>query len=595
MTSAIFKAASEGDLDELQELLKDAANVDVNVKDETGVTPLIAAVKNGHLEVIQTLLANGADPTSASNQAPPQSYSQDPMILELLNSAQSRTIPPHHENGYYPEAYPYYPPPPSEGAVFYPPPPTDSQAAQGPGNLPPPEIARLIPCRYFPACRYGSSCLFAHPQGPYLPGPLPPPARYPAHYDPMNSNYPPNYYPIPPPSFQPPPPNGMNPILSPSNGVSVPPPNGINPMLAPTNGVPVPPPSEMVQPFSPPPVPYGAGTPPASFPQPVSVPIPAMASAYPLPPLPQQQQQPLIPPNMYNNSPPAPFVAQPTGIPQYQPVPLLSYADSALKSPPPISHLDSFPASAPQGPPPAPREPVLAAHSRRGSMPRGSLNSRKPPCLFYPAGRCKNGEDCRFPHILPSEYPVQFTGGRGGAPRGRGHINGNAHAPSNVLDGKMTSMSIRDSRPPTESHAKSDNNRSRISPSSKNGANASNNKRTPLIKQQRVPNADEFPVLGNTISPSSKSAGANGYFNGHAGPTAAQILLAPAPRKDITTVNGTATVSPASSEIASLKESETSTVSQTAAQPTAPKMPISFAAIAANGTPELAAEVSVSA
>jgi len=47
--------------------------------------------------------------------------------------------------------------------------------------------------------------------------------------------------------------------------------------------------------------------------------------------------------------------------------------------------------------------------------------------------------------------------------------------------------------------------------------------------KQRVPNADEFPVLGGSTSSSRSSV------NGSYGPTAAQVLQAPAPvRKDIT-------------------------------------------------------------
>ena len=53
-------------------------------------------------------------------------------------------------------------------------------------------------------------------------------------------------------------------------------------------------------------------------------------------------------------------------------------------------------------------------------------------------------------------------------------------------------------------------------------------------KPQRVPSADEFPVLGGNATPPLRSPGANGTLvNGHNGPTAAQILQAPAPyRKD---------------------------------------------------------------
>jgi hypothetical protein len=321
---------------------------------------------------------------SASSQGPPQSYTQHPAILELLNSAQAKIAPPPNENGFYSEAYSYYPPAP-EGAVFYPPPPPpQSEAQSGQGNLPPPEIARLIPCRYFPACRYGSSCLFAHPQGPYLSGPLPPPAQYPSPYDPMNSNYPPNYYPISAPSFQPPPPNGLNPILSPTNGV-------VTPQS-----------SEMAPPFSPngppPPAPYTAVSPvgsPNPFPQPGAAPMsaPSIPPIYHQPPPPSQQQAPM-PPNVYNNTtPPAPpFVVHPNGVPQFPPPNVsaqIGYPDGVIKSPPLNPQSDSYAASAPLGPQGPPRESV--GQARRGSVRRGSFNSRKPPCLFYPAGKCKNG------------------------------------------------------------------------------------------------------------------------------------------------------------------------------------------------------------
>lgn len=53
-----------------------------------------------------------------------------------------------------------------------------------------------------------------------------------------------------------------------------------------------------------------------------------------------------------------------------------------------------------------------------------------------------------------------------------------------------------------------------------------------LSTKQRVPNADEFPVLGGSTTPPTRS-GVNGLLNGqvHAGPTAAQVLQAPAPVK----------------------------------------------------------------
>jgi len=69
----------------------------------------------------------------------------------------------------------------------------------------------------------------------------------------------------------------------------------------------------------------------------------------------------------------------------------------------------------------------------------------------------------------------------------------------------------------------------------------------PVTKQQqRVPNADEFPVLTGSITPPSRSPGSNGSFtNGHSGPTAAQVLQAPPPvRRDSAKESSTHSASP---------------------------------------------------
>lgn len=54
------------------------------------------------------------------------------------------------------------------------------------------------------------------------------------------------------------------------------------------------------------------------------------------------------------------------------------------------------------------------------------------------------------------------------------------------------------------------------------------------VSKQRVPNADDFPVLNGSLTPPSRSPGSNGSLsNGHSGPTAAQVLSAPPPfRRD---------------------------------------------------------------
>lgn len=87
MVSPLWKACSDGNLDHVAEMLKEATSVDIEIKgefppfdplklcariksrfclsltrfvtDHTGVTPLIEAVKNGHIEVVRALLDQG--------------------------------------------------------------------------------------------------------------------------------------------------------------------------------------------------------------------------------------------------------------------------------------------------------------------------------------------------------------------------------------------------------------------------------------------------------------------------------------------------------------------------------------------------------
>lgn len=80
-------------------------------------------------------------------------------------------------------------------------------------------------------------------------------------------------------------------------------------------------------------------------------------------------------------------------------------------------------------------------------------------------------------------------------------------------------------------------NRARFSqgPKANHAGNGLRVEKRPVVKQ-RVPNADEFPVLAGSTTPPSRSPGLNGSVtNGNAqlGPTAAQVLQAPPPvRKD---------------------------------------------------------------
>ncbi|KAJ7651709.1 hypothetical protein DFH06DRAFT_1270570 [Mycena polygramma] len=487
MVSAIWKACSQGDLQTVTEVLSTAEAVDIEIKDHTGITPLIEAVKNGHAEVVRALLDKGADPTNASSQGLPETYTADPTILGMLNFARSK----HINSAPPPDMY-YHPHPHMHNL--------ENNGARH-NNLPPPEVASNIPCRYFPACRYGASCLFLHPTAPYFQGPLPPPAQYPTYDQMPPQSYAPTYYPVTQPSF-PPPMNGQHPMPPPQQGPPM-------PMHGPS-------PPEMMSPppqghFSPNGVPDHALR--SHFPHHAPLPM----SMSPLPPL---NHQPLPPPAShspqvtYNSLPPSASAA--TFVPAYPPV-----NGNGSGSYPEVNGAGAKSPQLNAQPEPSGHVREGSGPGRRGTARRGSFAGRKP------APACLSSTECRFPHVMPQEGAAVHTPvypSRGGAPRRGGHANGNGFA---AIDEKLANLSLQENGRSLNDPAA----RPRGGPGGKAGFNAQPHKRMSVVKQ-RVPNADEFPVLGGSTTPPVRANGSslpNG--NGHAGPTAAQILQAPRPAR----------------------------------------------------------------
>ena len=316
----------------------------------------------------------GADPTNASKDGRPETYTSDSTILELLQAAQRKMASEVLQHAFYPhernhesekqfygppqvDPYTYYPPnhpPMTEGPPYYPVGPADPgqiSPNNGIGHLPPPEIARLIPCRYFPACRYGPQCMFLHP--PYYQGPAMSP--YPP-YDPMGASYGPHYYPPAPPSFpQPPSAHSMPPMSPPPNSH----------LHARSH-------SEVVSPVAAPFSPNGAPPPPAYGP-----PLYPPGQVPPMPIPPPAHPGPHSPHALYNPSGVAPYPIQPDGpYPQGQ-LPNVHYTDAFPSNGPEDTAENSSHSNGVNG----------ISHHRRGSI-RGS---RKQPCLFFPSGRCRNG------------------------------------------------------------------------------------------------------------------------------------------------------------------------------------------------------------
>lgn len=144
MVSALWKACADGDRDKVDLLLAEP-DQDLEIKDHTGITPLIQAVKRGNLDIVKALLTHGADPANASAQGRADTYTTDPVILHELAAARGDLVPYPDPAAqvyatYPPYAYPAYP------EQWYPQEGGGDQQQQS-ANLPPPEVARNIPCR----------------------------------------------------------------------------------------------------------------------------------------------------------------------------------------------------------------------------------------------------------------------------------------------------------------------------------------------------------------------------------------------------------------------------------------------------------------
>ena len=68
--SPLHLAAAKGNLAEVENLVREGADVNKGSKDD-GITPLYTAAENGHLAVVQYLIQKGADKDKASNDGSP--------------------------------------------------------------------------------------------------------------------------------------------------------------------------------------------------------------------------------------------------------------------------------------------------------------------------------------------------------------------------------------------------------------------------------------------------------------------------------------------------------------------------------------------
>ncbi|WVR06307.1 hypothetical protein IAU60_003337 [Kwoniella sp. DSM 27419] len=405
----LHAACAEGRLDDVRAVLSRGLEALESLDMNTGCTPIVLAIRGGHHDVVQELLAAGAI-------IPPPGLTTEPHMLSILYPQPMYGMPPQFmgmpPQEFYPQP-PFYPGQGGEGqqrGMFVPPPPGPSgprreSAAEGnPNNLPPAEVSKTIPCRNFPNCKYGASCVFFHPQQQFFrPGPSGPNGFVPQGYE---------------------------------GGFAAPYPPAPGPYFVPANG----------QPFN-----------PAFNPEQTQAAAPTEMTQE------QQQQSQADATNQQsqtqNGSVPSqhiPSAVAPVFVPGFQPNPaelmgspppsgqfgLSPMSPSMLGSSlPPVPPAETFfaatsPANGFMSPPP-PAAMNVAPHARRQSFnqqqygvpgkpyhgkkpsfsggpkpwlgrtpaPGGAakLGSWKdgnpPPCAFFSQGNCRNGEYCKFPHL----------------------------------------------------------------------------------------------------------------------------------------------------------------------------------------------------
>ena len=201
MTATLFQAAKDGNVELVSSLLEEPS-LDIDARDDTGLTALHYAVQANHIDVVSQLLAKGANALEVAQDA---ALKQNPELASVINNAlqhtqsaafQSAPVVDSHGGKQLPDGTVSYVQPPayqthsgdasvhqhhalhhpmSQPMYAFQPQPTFFDPSHNPehrahapkdsssGSLPPPEVAKLIPCRFFPNCRYADKCIFAHP------------------------------------------------------------------------------------------------------------------------------------------------------------------------------------------------------------------------------------------------------------------------------------------------------------------------------------------------------------------------------------------------------------------------------------------------
>ncbi|KAJ9100598.1 hypothetical protein QFC21_003642 [Naganishia friedmannii] len=169
----LHRLCGEGDVMGVRAILSQSLELLESIDLTTGWTPMLQAIYGGQVEVVRELMLAGAYP-------PPPSVTSHPAILSLLYPQQSYGQPQQGPSGALPvngEASQA----PFHHGMHHPRMSVSGNGGHEPTHkLPPIEVSRTIPCRNFPNCRYGDACIFQHPVA--LPAGAAGPAFYPSPY-----------------------------------------------------------------------------------------------------------------------------------------------------------------------------------------------------------------------------------------------------------------------------------------------------------------------------------------------------------------------------------------------------------------------------
>lgn len=351
---------------------------------------------HGHADVVRELLAAGAI-------VPPPGLTMDPTMLSILypHAQPMYGVPPpfampHQffaQPGYYSGGGPAHFPPRKESvsANGHAPNGTANGSTANGGNapnLPPAEVAKTIPCRNFPNCKYGASCMFYHPhpqqgffppQGYYEGGFVPYPPGAPFYggaqeFVPQQQQQQPNGTAESASGEATSAPTEENGEAA-SNHDSISSAAGVAPPHVPSAGAPAFVPGAM--PMSPHAAEMFLGSPPAAFMSPPLMPAPSASDAAAFFATSPPQFQPFLPNGAYSG----PGRRQSFG--QF---------NGGHGGPKPYhGKKPSFSG----GPKPWGPGGRTGGSSHLGQWKDGN----PPPCAFFREGKCRNGEFCKFPHL----------------------------------------------------------------------------------------------------------------------------------------------------------------------------------------------------